>query len=302
MHFGCSVPFSDTADLASFTPRIATAIESRGFESMWLGEHTHLPVETRHPATINGILPERYRRFPEPWVVLSAAAAVTEQLRLGTLIALVAEHNPLVLAKAIATVDQLSRGRVELGVGYGWNKPEMINNGVIPARKRATLHEKLTAMRALWSGDPVSFRGEFVSFSSSWSLPAPAQKGGPRVHLGCAPSERNLADVVSMADGYVPMRAMVEGGDMTGVITRLRRHAELAGRDPDSIEISVAHTGTSWGEANLEKFSRRLPSSADLAAYRELGVTRVICSIPVGPGDLAERALDVWQGRTLQAA
>ena len=301
MHFGCSIPFSDVEDLASFTPRIAASIESRGFESMWVGEHTHLPVETKHPATVNGILPERYRRFPDPWVLLAAAAGVTEHLRLGTLIALVAEHNPLVLAKRIATVDQISRGRVELGVGYGWNKLELINNGVDPARKHAVLREKLSAMRALWSGDPVSFEGEFVQFSSSWSLPAPAQPGGPKVHLGCAPTERNLGEVVSMADGFLPMHAMLEG-DPTAVVTRLRRRAESAGRDPDSIELSVAHTGTSYGRTDLDKFRSRLPSQEDLATYRELGVTRVICSIPIVPGDLAERALDAWRERALQAA
>jgi probable F420-dependent oxidoreductase len=295
------VPFSDSEHLASFTPRIAAAIEARGFESMWLGEHTHLPVGTKHPNAVDGVLPERYRRFPDPWAVLAAAAAVTDRIRLGTLIALAAEHNALALAKVIATVDQLSRGRVEFGIGYGWNKAEMINNGVDPARKRATLLEKVAAMRALWSGEPVAYDGEFVRFSRSWSLPSPAQRPGPKVHLGCAPTERNLADVASMAEGFIPMHAMLDG-DAAGVITRVRRQAEAAGRDPDSIQISVAHTGTSWGRADVAKFSRRLPSPADLATYRELGVGRVIVSVPVDQGDLAERALDVWHERMVQVA
>jgi probable F420-dependent oxidoreductase len=299
VYFGCSVPFSDTEDLATFTPRIAQSIEGRGFDSMWLGEHTHLPVVTKHPATVDGVLPVRYRRFPDPWLVLAAAATATERIRLGTLVALVAEHNPLALAKVIATVDQLSRGRVELGIGYGWNKPEMINNGVDPTRKRATLLEKVAAMRALWSGEPVAYEGEFVRFSPSWSLPTPAQRPGPKIHLGCAPTERNLADVASMADGFIPMHAMLDG-DAAGVITRLRRRLEDAGRDPDSIDISVAHTGTSWGRADVVKFSRRLPSAADLAAYQDLGVARVIVSIPIGDNGLAERALDAWHERTLQ--
>lgn len=296
MYLGCSVPFTDAEDLATFTPRIASAIESRGFESLWLGEHTHLPVDTVYPAAADGVLPVRYRRFPEPWTVLAAAAAVTERIRLGTLIALAAEHNPLVLAKLIATVDQLSGGRVELGVGYGWNKLEMINNGVDPGRRRATLREKLAAMRALWSGEPVSFDGEFVRFSSSWSLPAPVQRPGPKVHLGCAPTDRNLDDLVGMADGFIPMQAMVDG-DLPGVIRRLRERAASAGRDPDSIEISVVYTATSWGRTDLERFCRRLPSAKDLATYRDLGVSRVICSIPVDDGDLAERALDAWRDR-----
>jgi len=300
MHFGCSVPFSDTDDLAGFTPRIASAIESRGFESLWLGEHTHLPVDTVYPASRDGVLPLRYRRFPEPWTVLAAAAAVTDRLRLGTLIALAAEHNPLVLAKLVSTVDQLSGGRVELGIGYGWNKLEMINNGLDPARKRSALREKVAAMRALWSGEPVSFNGEFVTFSSSWSLPAPVQRSGPKVHLGCAPTDRNLTEVADMADGYLPMQSMVDR-DFRSDMMRLRERAEAAGRDPGSIEVSVAYTATSWGRTDLEAFCRRLPSAKDLDGYRQLGVTRVICSIPVDQGDLAERALDAWRDRVFEA-
>jgi alkanesulfonate monooxygenase SsuD/methylene tetrahydromethanopterin reductase-like flavin-dependent oxidoreductase (luciferase family) len=117
VYFGCSVPFSDTEDLATFTPRIAESIEGRGFDSTWLGEHTHLPVVTKHPATVDLVLPVRY--LPDPWLVLAAAATATERIRLGTLVALVAEHSPIALATVIATVDQLSRGRVGLGIGYG---------------------------------------------------------------------------------------------------------------------------------------------------------------------------------------
>jgi probable F420-dependent oxidoreductase len=301
MQFGCSVPFTDTDDLAGFTPRIAAAIESRGFESLWLGEHTHLPVDTHYTASPDGVLPERYRRFPEPWTLLASIAVTTERLRLGTLVALAAEHNPLVLAKLVATVDQLSGGRVEFGVGYGWNPLEMINNGVPPARKRAVLREKLTAMRALWTGEPVPFDGEFVKFSPSWSLPAPAQRPGPKVHLGCAPTDRNLADVVALADGFIPMAATIDS-DLTGVIDRVRSRVEAAGRDPGAIEISVAHTATSWGRVDLERFGRRLPSAQQLQAYRAAGISRVICSIPVGPGDLSERCLDLWHGRASEIA
>lgn len=296
MQFGCSVPFSDSGDLATFLPRIAVGIETRGFDSMWLGEHTHMPVATRHVATEEGVLPERYRRFPDPWTTLAAASAVTDRIRLGTLIALVAEHNPLVLAKVIATVDQISRGRVEVGVGYGWNPYEMINNGVDPARKRAVLREKVAAMRALWSGAAVPFDGEFVTFSQSWSLPAPLRPGGPKIHLGCTPTARNLGEVVEFADGFLPMAASV-ASDLPDVVARLHATAVDRGRDPGSIDVTIAHTATSWGRADLEKFTRRLPSPAQLDAYRTNGVERVVCSIPAGPGDLTERALDAWRSR-----
>jgi probable F420-dependent oxidoreductase len=301
MDFGCSVPYTDTADLASFVPRAAAAIESRGFESLWLGEHTHLPVESLHPEGASAPLPERYRRFPDPWAILAASAAVTSSIRLGTLVALIAEHNPLILAKLIATVDQLSGGRVEVGVGYGWNPLEMVNNGIDPARKRAVLREKVACLRALWSGEPAGFDGEFVSFSPSWSLPAPAQRPGPKVHYGCSPTDRNLADVVATADGYAPIRALM-AEDCATDIRRLRQLAEVAGRDPASIELSIAYPGTSWGHADIDRFTRRLPSPADLESYQDMGVRRVICSIPASPDGLFDRALDAWRERASEVA
>jgi probable F420-dependent oxidoreductase len=300
MEFGCSVPYTDAPDLASFVPRAARAIEARGFESLWVGEHTHLPVASVHPDGSDASVPERYRRFPDPWSIITLSAAVTSRIRLGTLIALVAEHNPLVLAKVIATADQLSGGRVEVGVGYGWNPREMVNNGIDPTRKRAILREKVSCLRALWSGEPVGFDGEFVSFSPSWSLPTPTQRPGPKVHYGCAPTPRNLADVVAVADGFAPMRALMSE-DSSSDIRRLRRLAEENDRDPASIEISIAYPGTSWGSVDLVRFTRRLPSAAALESHASIGVERVICSIPAGPDDLFERALDAWYQRAGEA-
>lgn len=296
MDIGCLVPFGDTDDLASFVPRVATGIEARGFGSLWLGEHTHLPVDTDYPSDADKKLPERYRRFPDPWAVLAASASITNRVRLGTLVALVAERKPLVLAKTIATVDQLSRGRVEVGVGYGWNNLEMVNNGIDPRRRRTHLRENVMAMRALWSGEPTAFDGDVVRFTSSWSLPTPVQRPGPKIHLGCSLSERNIADVLSIADGFFPHRGLLSD-DPCVDIARLRREAEAAGRDPASIEIGIAYSGTSWGRPDLERFTRRLPSVRELQSLAEFGVGRVVCSIPAGPGDLFERSLDAWSER-----
>lgn len=299
MDVGCIVPFNDATELASFVPRAAKAVEDRGFESLWLGEHTHLPVDTVYPNS-DGTLPVRYRRFPDPWAILAASAVVTSRIRLGTLIALAAEHNPLILAKVIATVDQLSKGRVEVGVGYGWNRLEMENNGVDPRARRSVLREKVSSMRELWSGEAVGYEGEHVNFSPSWSLPAPTQRPGPKIHFGCGASQRNLVDVVSIADGFFPHRSLLSN-DYTADLNRLRDTAAAAGRDPDSIDVSLGHIETSWGRADIEKFTRRLPSVAELESYQENGIRRVIVSIPAGPDDLFERALDAWAERVAAA-
>jgi probable F420-dependent oxidoreductase len=300
VEFGCSIPFTDVPDLRSALPAIAGGIESRGFESMWLGEHTHLPVETTHSYTKDGSLPDRYRRFPDPWAILAAAASVTNRIRLGTLVCLAAEHNPIILSKLIATVDQLSGGRVEVGVGYGWNKLEMINNGIDPSRRRTVLREKVQALKMLWSKDHVAFEGEFVRFTDSWSLPSPIQRPGPKIHLGCALTDRNLADLASFADGWFPQRALISA-DIRGDLNLVRKRLEADGRDPASLAVSVGHPGTSWGKVDVSKFEARLPSLAELATYEELGVQRVVCSVPATSPDLTAQCLDIWQARAAQA-
>lgn len=301
MDIGCLVPYGDAADLPGFVRRVAAGVEERRFGSLWIGEHTHLPVATEYPNAGDAALPERYRRFPDPWTVLAATAALTTHVRLGTLVTLVAEHRPLVLAKAIATVDRLSKGRVEVGVGYGWNRLEMVNNGIDPRRRRTHLAENVAAMRQLWSGEATAFDGEVVRFTSSWSLPAPVQQGGPRIHLGCSPGARNVADVVATADGFFPHRGLL-GDDLAADIGAFRSAVAQAGRDPASVEIGIAYSGTSWGRADLARFTRRLPSVDELQMLGELDVRRVVCSIPAGPGDLFERSLDAWRERSDAAA
>jgi probable F420-dependent oxidoreductase len=291
MKLGCSTPFGDVDDVAQFVPTFAREVEARGLDSIWLGEHTHLPVETKHRYVEDGKVPERYKRFLDPWTVLTAAAAHTTTIRLGTLVALVAEHNPLALAKQIATVDLLSCGRVDVGMGYGWNALEMLNNGVDPSRKRATFREKVRAMKLLWTEEHSSFAGEFVNFTDSWSLPHPVQRPHPPLLLGAAPTPGTLTDIVELCDGWIPVRMAVDDR-LEEHVGRLRSAAADAGRDPSSLRITISHPETSFGSITFDKFSARLPSPDRMRRYRDLGVDGIVCSIPNVDRSLMLKALD----------
>ena len=172
----------------------AAAAEAAGFACFYVPEHTHIPVrrDAVHPGTGTAELPDdRYLRTLDPWVALSMAAAVTSTIRLGTAVALPAEHDPITLAKTIASLDHLSGGRVELGVGFGWNTDELADHGVPPGKRRTVLREHLEAMRALWSEDEASYQGEFVSFGASWAWPKPAQPRIP-VLVGAGGTEKTF--------------------------------------------------------------------------------------------------------------
>ena len=296
MLFGCSTPFGDVTDLDKFVPEFAKAVEDRGLDSIWLGEHTHLPIASEHAYVEDGRVPDRYKSFPDPWAILAATAAVTKEIRLGTAICLVAEHNPLALAKLVATVDQLSGGRVEFGIGYGWNPLEMLNNGVDPKRKRATFREKVMAIKALWTTEHTAFEGEFVNFTDSWSLPQPVQRPHPPILIGAAPTPGTFTDVVELADGYLPVRVSV-GDKLEEHLTKLRQRAIEVGRDPNTLQLTLSHPETSFGRITLDKFASRLPDQARIEEYAKLGIRRITCSIPNKDRDLMYRTLDHYAAR-----
>jgi len=184
----------------------AQAAEAAGFGCFYVPEHTHIPVrrDSPHPRTGTAELPdERYLRTLDPWVALSTAAAVTSTIRLGTAVALPAEHDPITLAKTIASLDHLSGGRVELGVGFGWNADELADHGVPPARRRAVVAEYLAAMQALWSQEEASYQGEFVSFAASWAWPKPVQQPRVPVLAGAGGTARNFGWIARHADGWL---------------------------------------------------------------------------------------------------
>lgn len=291
MLFGCSTPFGDVTDLATFVPGFARAVEERELDSIWIGEHTHLPVDSKHAFIEDGRVPDRYKSFPDPWAVLSVVAASTTNVRIGTGICLVAEHNPLALAKLVATVDQLSGGRVEFGVGYGWNPLEMINNGIDPARRRAVFREKVRAIKQLWTTEHTEFHGEFVNFTDSWSLPQPLQRPHPPILLGAAPTPGTFKDIAALGDGFYAIRSSLDDG-IEEKMQALRQEFIEAGRDPDTLQLTMSHPETSFGSITMEKFAERLPDKKRLDQLAELGFRRITCSIPNRDRDLMYRTLD----------
>ena len=223
-------------DLSIRPDRLATELEARGFESLWVTEHTHIPVSRRTPWPGGPQLPEEYRRTLDPYVSLTAAASVTQRLRLGTGITLVAQHDPIVLAKTIASVDLLSGGRVMLGIGVGWNEDEMEDHGVDPKRRRAIAREHVLAMRELWTKDEASFDGEFVHLPPSWSWPKPASSPHPPIVMGGAGGPVTFRHVVEYCDGWMPIHGRRTIADK---LDDLRKAADEAGRDMATIELGV---------------------------------------------------------------
>ncbi len=230
MRHGITIFATDqTMDIAT----LAREVEARGFDSLYLPEHTHIPISRlTPPPTGDAELPEEYRRTLDPFVALAAAAAVTERIRLGTGIALPAQREPIVTAKAVATLDHLSGGRAVLGVGFGWNQDELADHGVSMAERRDVAREVMLTMQALWTEEVASFDGDHVHLSPSWAWPKPVHGHLP-VLLGGAPGPKLFAHIAEYGDGWMP----VGGTGLSTAIPELRRVVSEAGRDPAALEI-----------------------------------------------------------------
>lgn len=253
---------------------LAVAVEERGFHSLYVPEHTHLPVRAGIPPTlVDGVDVEDYRRSLDPLVALAAAAAVTEELVLGTGVLLVAQHDPIVLAKQIATLDRLACGRFVLGMGFGWNRAEAADHGVDFAARREIAREHVLCMQALWSQDEAEFHGEHVDLDPSWSWPKPAQTPRVRTLVGGGAGPRLFAAVADYADGWLP----IGGAGLGDALVELRRHVEEAGRRFE--DIDVVPFGT-------------VPSEAKLDHLRAAGATEVVLRVPAGGADAVRRTLD----------
>jgi probable F420-dependent oxidoreductase len=211
---------------------VARAVEERGLDGLWVPDHTHIPVSRQTPAPLGGELPERYQRILDPLTSLAMAAAVTSRIRVGTGVLLPAQRDPIVTAKALATIDDQSGGRLVVGVGYGWNMAEMRDHGVDPATRRGRAREHILAMRRLWEDEVASYSGQHVGFAPSWSWPKPVQRPLP-VLVGGAASPTVFAHIAEFGQGWVP----VGGHALADAVPRLREQVAAAGRDPDGLEI-----------------------------------------------------------------
>ena len=257
MHFGAicgNAAFSIRPDT------LARALEERGFESAWFPEHTHIPASRRSAYPFGGELPEIYWSMMDPFASAMAAAAATEQLRVGTGICLVVEHEPIYLAKQIATIDLLSGGRFLFGIGGGWNAEEMEHHGTPFERRWKVLRERILAMKEIWTQEEASFSGEFVNFERIWSMPKPVQQPHPPILLG-ALGPVGLKRVVDYCDGWILVDG--DGGKtLDRALETLRERADAAGRALATIDTTV--------------FTAAAPEEGLYAGYRERGVDRVV--------------------------
>ena len=212
---------------------LARAVESRGFDSLYLPEHTHMPVASKSPF-MEGDIPDFYRRTHDPFVALSACAAVTERITLATGICLVPQRDPITLAKEIASLDVVSNGRVLLGVGAGWNREELAHHGVEFKDRWRVLKEKIHVMKTIWNEHEPSFDGEFVKFDPMWSYPKPVQKGGPKIWIG-ANSKWVPDRIADYADGWMPIRGRPGGA----TVEMVREACEKRGRDFREIDLAM---------------------------------------------------------------
>lgn len=271
---------------------LAPELERRGFASYWVPEHTHIPVSRRTPPpTGEDPLPEEYKRTLDPFVALAYAAATTTRLRLGTGILLPAQRDPIVTAKEAATLDHLSGGRLDLGIGFGWNEDELADHGLPMKGRRKVVEERMRVMQELWGEEVGSFQGEHASVSPSWAWPKPTQRtvrpsdgddpGGPverpgvPVHLGGMASPTVFGHVLRYCDGWIP----IGGAGLTEAIPQLRAEAEAAGRDPASLRITTFGT---------------VPTPEKLAHYAAIGVDECTLRLPSAGRDEVLRVLDSY--------
>ncbi len=237
---------------------LAPALEERGYDSLWIGEHSHIPVSRRTPYPAGGELPDQYRWMMDPFLSLLDAARATERLLIGTGVALPLEHDLFALAKTVTTLDRLSGGRLLFGVGVGWNEEELADHRPIPwAHRYRALGEAVAALQALWRDPESEFHGTYFDFGPVWSLPKPLQQPHPPVLCGTS-GRTGTREAVAWSDGWMPMDIGL--GDVAKKVARFRQAASDAGRGGLPITL------VTYGD----------PTRATLAGYRDLGIERVV--------------------------
>jgi len=271
MRLGIAAFLTDT----SMTPAdLALGVEERGFSSLYLPEHTHLPARADEPPSlVGGVTSEDYKRGLDPYIALATAAGVTKRLRLGTGVSLVAQHDPIVLAKQIATLDHLSGGRFVFGIGFGWNRAELADHGVSFSERREVAREKVLCMQALWSHDRAEFKGRYVDVPPTWAWPKPVQQPRVKTLVGAGANESTFSAIAEYADGWIP----IGGAGIASTVPKLRTIFEDHGRDPSMLEVVAFGT---------------IPSPEKLDHLAGAGCTEVALRVPSGDSSAMLRTLD----------
>src|SRR5580700_7095248 len=274
MEIGASIFFTDY----SITPaELGVAMEERGFESVWAAEHSHIPVPRRTPAPGGGELAKRYYDVMDPFVTLSAAAAVTKQLKLGTGVCLVIQRDTIQTAKLVASIDQVSGGRFLFGIGGGWNAEEIENHGTEFTTRFKLMREQIEAMKEIWTKDKPEYHGDLVDFATMMTWPKPVQKPYPPIIVGGAfPWAARRA--IRYGDGWYPNAA---SGNPEEYLPAFRKMAREAGRDPASLPVTIG-----GAPDDLNKLKR----------FRDLGASRVNVSLMSEARDDILAILDRWAG------
>jgi probable F420-dependent oxidoreductase len=275
MQFGAAMFFTD----ASMTPtELAPLLEERGFESVWVPEHSHIPLVRTMPFPGGPELPRPYYDIMDPFLVLTAAALATKSLRVGTGVCLINQRDPIQTAKMVASIDQLSGGRFLFGVGNGWDKEEMEHHGTVYATRHRLSRERVEAMKLIWTEETPEYHGEFVNFAAMQTWPKPAQKPHPPVIVGGA-FPYGARRAVRYGDGWIPGAGRTRHGDIAETLPLFRKMAADAGRDSASLPVTLF----------------RVPEELDrLRQYQDLGVERVVISLPAARSDAIMPILDRW--------
>jgi len=275
MRIGAAMFFTDY----SMAPtELARALQDRGFESLFVPEHSHIPLTRKSPFPRGGEMPKKYYDVMDPFVVLGAAAAATKTLRLGTGICLIAQRDPIQTAKLVASIDQVSAGRFLFGVGNGWNEDEMANHGTAFASRHRLARERIEAMKVIWTETKAVYHGEFVNFDPMMAWPKPVQKPHPPIIVGGA-FPHGARRALRYGNGWMPHRSRPEYEEVQALLGRFREMARQAGRDLASVPITI------WGTTeNLDLLKRD----------RDDGVSRVVVNLESGKADTILPELDRW--------
>jgi len=283
MHFGASIFFTDYSMTSA---ALAKALEERGFESAWAPEHSHIPLSRRSPWPGGGELPKMYYDVMDPFVTLTAAAAATTKLKIGTGVCLVNQRDPIQTAKLVASIDQVSAGRFLFGIGVGWNAEEMEDHGTVFTTRAKLVRERVEAMKAIWTQSKPEYHGEFVNFDPMMTWPKPVQQPHPPVIVGGA-FPYGARRAARYGDGWIPLAGRPGYGDVFDTVPKFREMLKEAGREAASCPISI--------------FSA--PDDADtLKRYRDLGIVRVAVSLPAETESVVLPILDRWASLIRQIA